>query len=399
MVSTWRKLVVAALFSTLPTTALVAEEYAGESTILTEPMGRFAPSSTQSSYWNGDLYQSVVPATGMMPMTPEGSYLQPSVANGGIEQVACGKVPGGCGCEGGPTQPFFPKDVYGNQMGMPTPTSQADYNGPLYCQNDGRPDNRAGIRLDKAYGLIRDTEFNFYGSEQQYATAAGGTILPYQSPCLMVGWRGLGVWWDNNGNFRDLSGFSSDLFVGTRYKGFYSKVGGFWDWMDEFQKGGLEYSCLTDLGPIRNVTCDFAVGWSNQTDQYTSAFGNIPSRFQRIQMPDEDYQLRIGKYFTTYCQAGYSGSYFTYRNTEDENYHGAFANFYVWRMLLSLDLRGGTQGLRGFASIGLNWGAKYSCRPIDCNHGGVDTLTWLSAPTVRDISIPLRSSFTGPLVP
>lgn len=292
----------------------------------------------------------------------------------------------------------LPPDPWGRQrLELPTPVAGHGFAGQSPLGLNTSPDAKTmGIRLDTTYGLIRSIDIGGYYSEHQHLGAVGGTILPFQSPCCVIGTRVLGAYTDQLSMVADTGALSVDLFWGTRYKTTYLKVGPFWDWQIDVGKVGVAFSMLAKAPIIEFITVDSAFGFGvgdnligPETDPY---FGIYP---RRVESADFDMQIRVGTFLSERVQVGVTGNYYDY----EFNYHewgaGAFANIYVGRVRFGLDVTGGDEGLRGYTTMSFGWGASRTDRPQDCRFIPVDTVAWVTRATDRDISVRLRETFTG----
>jgi len=292
----------------------------------------------------------------------------------------------------------LPPDPFGPQrLHMPLPERNDDFAGGNEKNIHTRPDERSiGPRLDSSYTFFREAEFGLYGSEYQYVGAAALSFLPVQTPCWVVGTR-LGVTYNNNTSVDDADiGMTSDIFWGTRFGHTYFKIGYFFDGYHDFRKHGVEGSILTKLGPLGNMTFDGAFGYGIGKDVFPTQNGL--GIFQRAEVEDFDAQIRIGKFLSPYLQVGLSGDWTSFRVADNEFSGGLFANWYVGRATLSADLTGGTGGLRGYLVLGINWGgaANIDSHPIDPYFDNpIDTISWVTRATRRDITLKVRETDSG----
>ena len=294
-----------------------------------------------------------------------------------------------------PPDPFAPQ-----RMAMPMPAFNHEFAGGDMQNKSGRPDQPTlGIRLDDSYTFCREVEAGLYLSEHQSLWAAGATLLPFQSPCVIGGVRLAGVYNGNNSMMDDIIGASTDLWLGTRYKSNYFKLGYFVDWTEKFRKHGIEHSSLLNMPLIGNVTFDGSFGFGSGRDQFMGPRGEeIPSN-RRIEIADSDCQIRLGKYLSSYFQTGFSTAWTNFRKANDENSFGAFANIFIGGTTVGLELTGGRGGLHGFVALGFNWGGakNIDAHPIDSRYDNpIDTVSWVTRPTRRNITMRLRETLTGP---
>lgn len=296
-------------------------------------------------------------------------------------------------------QPLPPDPTGPERMQLPTPAEGFGYYGaPHEALNTNPAPKTMGIRLDTSYTLLRSIDAGVFLSEHQDIFAGGFTLLPYQTPCFVVGTRVLGDFVDNLSMTNDTGGFSADIFLGTRYKTTYWKFGAFYDWQDELGKVGGTCSLLTKAPIFGFLTFDTAfaagVGPDDVGPTREPFFGVRP---RRVEAADYDMQLRVGKFITPNLQIGATGNYYQFEYTKEERGAGAFANIYCGRVQFGFDVTGGDEGLRGFCTVSIAWGAHPSEHPQDCRFIPLDTVAWVTSPTMRDISVRLRDSFTGPL--
>lgn len=296
----------------------------------------------------------------------------------------------------------LPPDPWGHErLARPTPAEGFGYAGVSSVGLNQRPDSKTvGIRLDTTYRLVRAFELGVYLSEHQHVGGGGVTLLPYQSPCFIIGTRILANTISNNAMTADQAGFSLDLYGGTRYKTLYLKFGPIWDYQSTFQKTGLAFAAMDNFPLIGNLTVDSAFAFGVSSDQITlprdPQFG---LRARRVESADFDMQIRLGKFWCENFQAGATVNYYDWNYTPSEWGAGAFCNIYFGRCALGLDMTGGDERWRGFATFTVSWGAHPCKHPQDCNHIPVDTVAWVTRSIMRDPSIRLRDSFTGPLPP
>lgn len=296
----------------------------------------------------------------------------------------------------------LPPDPWGRQrLEMPTPVEGFGFAGQSSEGLNTSPDAKTmGIRLDTSYGLVRSLDIGGYYSEHQYVGAAGATILPFQTPCYVVGSRVLGGYTDQASMIADSGVLSVDLFFGTRYKTTYFKVGSFWDWQVDMGKVGLSFSMLGKAPILGYLTADTAFAFGTGDNQIGPErevyFGVLP---RRVESADFDMQIRVGKFLNERFQVGATGNYYEFEFAWQEWGAGAFANIYLGRVRFGLDVTGGDEGLRGYTTMAIGWGAPREERPQDCRFIPIDTVAWVTRVTDRDISVRLRESFTGRLPP
>ena len=243
-----------------------------------------------------------------------------------------------------------------------------------------------GARLDTSYRFLRDMSAGAYMSEHQSVFTSGFTALPLQTPTTTLGLQWRGTYIENNSMTNDEWGFSIDAFAATRYKSTYLKVGPFYDYQNHFGKVGPAFSMLTNLPLVSDVTIDSAFGIGLGNDEISADLT------RRVEVADLDAQLRVGRYWAPNFQAGFSGNYLTFDYTEDEWGAGAYSNIDLGRFQIGLDVTGGKGGLRGYANVSLSWGRPEAEHPFDPRHPEVDTVAWVTRPTLRDVSVRLRES-------
>lgn len=285
------------------------------------------------------------------------------------------------------------------RMQSPTPMPMHGYAGQSNVNLSTDPANATtGIRLDTAFGVVRDVETAVYLSEHQSSTLTGMTVLPFQTPCWVFGVRGMGGYVDNESMTSDGVAYSIDAFAGTRYKKLYHKIGWFIDSYNDWNKIGLAYSAMTELPILGVTTVDTAFGFRSSNDQFKPGIFQ-PSTFNtlRIEQAQTDYQFRVGHFWCEQVQTGITGNFYSWEYNDDEWGAGAFANLYLGRLRVSGDVTGGTEGLRGYVKLALSFGANAADRPRDCRVPGVDAVGWVSRATDRDQSVRLRESLTGPI--
>ncbi len=282
---------------------------------------------------------------------------------------------------------------------QPTPAPGYGYAGvPNYNLSTDTETATTGIRLDKAYSILRDLETVQTLSEHQNIFLVGGTILPIQTPCWVWGVRTMGGYADQLSMVSDSGAYSIDSFWGTRYKKLYHKIGFFIDDYDHWKKLGLSYSALTTLPIVGTVTLDSAFGFRSSSDEiFEDVRDSITLRSRRVEQTDVDYQFRVGKFWNEYIQTGVTGNYYPFTWTEDEWGAGAFANFYIGRWRIGTDVTGGTEGLRGYVRLAMSWGVPASQRNRDCRVPDCDPVAWVTRAADRDPSIRMRESLTGPI--
>lgn len=295
----------------------------------------------------------------------------------------------------GPAYAPASNDPWGPQrMETPTPVANSEFAGSGCIDRAQSPDSATmGIRLDTTYTFVRETMAGVYTGEHQAVYAAGATILPLQTPCVIFGIRGLGTYADNMSITKDTEGATADFFFGTRYKRTYLKAGGFWDWQQHWGKAGATASVMTYFPLLHVVTADFNYAYGNGTMVYGP---NTATGYRQVLNADYTGELRLGKFFCRELQAGFTGRYLDYNGKiRGELSFGAFANVYLWRMILGTDLTGGDEGLRGYATVSFGWGCAPSRHPQDARLAPVDTVSWITRPTDRDISVQLREWWTS----
>lgn len=284
------------------------------------------------------------------------------------------------------------------RMPLPTYINSTHHYGDDNIAYNTRPDPETlGIRLDCSYGLLREVTGGEYLSEHQNLSAGTVTILPYQSPCFLLGFRALGGYADNHAVAPDSEALSLELFAGTRYKSTYFKYGAFWDTESHFGKVGLAFSAMTSLPVVGVWTVDTAWGFGSGNDKLFTPSVMLASR--RAEVSDLDCQIRVGRFMSRCVQLGVTGNYSTYEFTDEESGAGAFVNFYLGRLRIGLDVTGGDEGLRGYTMMGFSFGKKPCEHPQDCRYGDIDTVSWISRGTDRDYLIRIRESYTGPFIP
>ncbi|MGL5096349.1 MAG: hypothetical protein ACRDD1_12215, partial [Planctomycetia bacterium] len=131
-----------------------------------------------------------------------------------------------------------------DRMNLPTPVNGTGFAGAGNVGHNPRPDAATlGLRLDTSYILVRSADFGVMLAEHQQLGYAGATILPYQSPCLIVGARGVASIVGNTEYLDPTGGASFDLYAGTRYKTAYLKGGALWDYQvdNDFSKVGVTF--------------------------------------------------------------------------------------------------------------------------------------------------------------
>lgn len=281
----------------------------------------------------------------------------------------------------------------------PTPSPGYGMNGVSnYNLSTDPASSTVGVRLDTAFGVMRNIETAAFLSEHQFVTLTGLTILPWQTPCSVVGLRTLGGYADNMSMTSDNGGYSIDLFFGTRYKKLYHKLGFFIDDYDRWKKIGLAYSALTELPIVGTVTLDSAFGFSASDDEFFLD-DRDPDTFQarRVEQTEVDYQIRVGKFWCECFQSGLTGNYYPYDFHRDEYGAGLFGSLYLGRFTITTDVTGGNEGLRGYVRLGLTWGKNSQNRVRDCRVSDVDAVAWVTRATDRDQSVRLRETYSGPI--
>lgn len=286
-------------------------------------------------------------------------------------------------------------------MNAPTPAPGHGFYGASnlnYSTDDSMP--TIGPRLDMTYGILREFEVGGALSEHQHVAVAGPTILPFQTPCMVFGVRGMGGYVSNL-SYTDSEGvYTIDAFFGTRYKKLYSKVGFLMDDFQRHRKMGITASAMTEVLALGTWSADFAYGFRNREDEiFPEERWPATLRSRRVEQADHDVQIRIGKFFTENCQAGFTYNYYDFDFTPDDSGYGAFGNFYCGRFRFGWDVTGGKEGLRGYLKLVYSFGAHPCDTPRDCRVSNVDAIAWVSRATDRDVSIRLRESFTGPPPP
>jgi hypothetical protein len=202
----------------------------------------------------------------------------------------------------------------------------------------------------------------------------------------------------NTGINNYTAGFAGDLFFGTRYKTVYMKIGSFWDYQDHFGKVGFSFGSLARLPLIGHLTLDTAFAAHTGSDLIgTDRHPQTGLNSRRVENTDLDVQIRVGHYFRPGLQIGATGNYLAYDDAFDEAGLGAFCTVKCGRLTITGDITGGNEGLRGFVMAGFSFGKAPATHPRDWRIEGVDTVEWLTRPTIRDLSVRLRQSFTGPL--
>lgn len=287
------------------------------------------------------------------------------------------------------------------RMEQPTPVAGHGFAGVSPANYSTlEPSATIGPRLDATYWIVRSAETGVFLSERQDLFLGGGTILPIQTPCWLVGVRGMGGWADNLSVVDGEPAYSIDAFIGSRYKTLYYKVGFLMDDFDTFCKMGVAASTLTELPVLGACTADMAYGFRNLPDQiFPDSRDPVTFRSRRVEQCEHDFQLRIGKFCTERFQIGATYNYYDFRHTEDEWGAGGFVSVNLGRFQFTGDVTGGEEGLRGYVRLAWSFGAHPCDTPRDCRVTGVNTIAWVSRPTDRDQSIRLRESFTGPLPP
>jgi hypothetical protein len=281
----------------------------------------------------------------------------------------------------------------------PTPTPGYGFAGVSnYNASTDSESATVGIRLDKAYSILRETESIVTLSEHQNIFMVGGTIIPIQTPCWVWGVRSLGGYADQLSMVSDSGAYSIDSFWGTRYKKLYHKIGFFIDDFDRWKKLGVSYSALTELPILGTVSFDSAYAFRSTSDElFPEVRDSITLRSRRVEEADADYQFRFGKFWNETLQTGVTFNYYPYTWNQNEYGVGSFASLNVGRWRIVGDVTGGNEGLRGYIRLALSWGVPASQRNRDCRVGDCDTVGWVTRPTERDPSIRMRESLTGPI--
>lgn len=291
---------------------------------------------------------------------------------------------------------LLPRDTQGpERLQQPTPVRGHDLAGvPDYATNT-RPDAATiGIRLDTSYVFLREISGGWYSNEHQSVGGGGVTILPFQNPGFILGFRGLANHIDNQSLIPDVGGFSFDVYAGTRYKHSYIKWGAFWDNQASDGKVGGSFNLMSDVPVIGNIVFESAFGFGYGPDRVGGPIGPFLLT-QRIEKQQYDIQIKVGKYLTEDLQVGFIGRYLSFRYAEDEGNAGLYMNYLLGRARVGLEITGGDEGLRGFATLGIAFGAKPSEHPRDLNYGGIDTVEWVTRAPDRDITLAHRETFTG----
>ena len=295
----------------------------------------------------------------------------------------------------------YPPDPYGPQrMQQPTPLSMTQFQeGPPINRNT-RPDSPTlGLRLDDTYGVVRDFSMVNNFSEYQILNGGGVTFLPLQTPCLLVGVRGLGYAVTNNNTIQDRGAFSWDFFLGTRYKNLYLKGGPIWDYQEQWTKVGFTFGALTKLPVLGYTTAETAWSWGTGGDVFGPQRDPVTLRSLRVEDAESNFALRLGHFFRPNLQIGCTGTHRTFDFAADQWGIGPFCNVYHGRMKLGAEITGATEGLRAFVNLSYSLGSRPKDHPRDRRVLNVDTLSWVSQPVERGLNIHLRESFTGPLPP
>ncbi|QDU64151.1 hypothetical protein Pan216_50400 [Planctomycetes bacterium Pan216] len=282
---------------------------------------------------------------------------------------------------------------------QPTPVANTLQGNPNLTTSTNSTNGLAGPRLDTTYNFLRDTQFYGFIEEEQTLIMAGGTLLPIQTPCVIFGTQGLFGYAGNDTRYNDSLEFSIDSYLGWRYKTVYMKLDAFIDWEEEYQKVGGAVSAMANLPLVRVMTLDLAIASGLGADSFGPQRGGIRNQLKRVQTASVDYQIYVGKYFCPFWQLGWSGRYLTYDDTLDETYGGLFTNLYLGRFRFGGEVVGGTGGLRGFVTAAVNWGVPPKRHPMDRHYNGVDTIGWVTQAPIRNHSIEIRDSFTGPPTP
>lgn len=283
------------------------------------------------------------------------------------------------------------------RMQAPTPVEGFGLDGaPKIAHNNDPYPETIGPRLDTTWSVLAETSMGTYFSEHQFVAQGGATILPLQTPCYLVGLRAMGNYADQMSMIDNPDySFTLDLFFASRYKESYFKLGSFWDNQDPYGKFGLEFSVLQVKPILGPFTVDAAFGWGMGSPTVTGPIVNLRPRLVECEL--FEVQVRAGRFWTQNLQAGVTYHYYDFQFSNSENEFGAFANIYMGRTTLGLDVTGGDEGLRGFVTLGFTWGCHPCDRARDCAFGGIDTIGWLGRATNRDPSVRLRESQNGPL--
>ena len=294
----------------------------------------------------------------------------------------------------------IPSPVLGEaRLHQPTPTPGYGFDGvsDINRLTGDRLYNTIGIRLDKSYDLVREVETGVYLSESQHVFNGGVTILPYQSPCWIMGMRLLGGYVTNASIEDDTGALSIDLWGGTRYKSLYVKSGGFWDGQESWGKAGFTASFLFDPLFMDNMVIETAFGYGYGGPEIGPEVNfDTTGRFKVVDEPDLDMQVRFGSYLSQFVEAGISLHHIRYDRTYDEFNTGGYFNFYMGETRLGIDFTGGDTGPRGYVTLAYNWGGPKWQNLRDCNYQNVDTVAWLTRHTMRDVTVQLREDDGGP---
>ena len=309
--------------------------------------------------------------------------------------------------QGGPAPVHgrFPtSDPFGPQrMAMPSLGLEREHAGGTMRNEILRPDSETlGIRLDSSYTLIREIELGGYFSERQEIAVLGGTLLPFQAPGWLVGFRGAATINGNGSDTVNLVGASTDTFLSTRYKHSYYKLGFLMDYTSKNQMFGGTFAALTRLPLIGNMTFDGAFSSGSGSDDNRLPLDPLTGRRTRVEVARSNFQMRVGKYVTNWYQTGLSASVTNFTNVNDQSQYGVWANWFHGGKTIGWDVAGGRGGLRGYVTLGLNWGGgkNIDLHPIDTGYDNpIDTVSWATRAPRRDPTIQLRSSNTGDPLP
>lgn len=260
------------------------------------------------------------------------------------------------------------------------PASRPALGGPhRFIFNQSGYSSTTGIRLDTSYRLVRETSGFSTINEEQVVSGGGVTILPYQSPCVIAGFRCLGEYVHHRTTSLDDGGLALDGYLGTRYKTLYLKGGLFWDRQRAHERVGATVGALTTFPCLGNLSIDAAFGFDPKGDVLTN-----------LEVTDNDLQLRIGTFVTPHLQVGGTGRLLEFSRSRDEYGTGMFMNLYHGRWILGVDVTGGEEGARGFVHLAFSWGPHPANHPRDVEFDGIDTVGWLTRAVDRDLAIPIR---------
>ncbi len=303
-----------------------------------------------------------------------------------------------------PAHGRFPTDPFGPQrMAMPSLGIDHDHAGGTMRNEVVRPDSETiGIRLDSSYTLLREIELGTYLSEKQSVGTIGGTILPFQAPGWLIGFRGVAAYDGNNSVTTDLVGASTDTFWSTRYKHSYIKLGFLADYTSKAQTFGGTAALLTRLPVFGNITFDGAFSSGSGSDDIRGPVDLATGRFARVENNENRSQVRLGKYISNWYQTGVSATLTKYRVARDESQFGVWANWQHGGKTIGWDVAGGRGGIRGYMTLGLNWGGgrNIDLHPIDTGYDNpIDTVLWATRAPRRDPTIALRRTASGEAPP